>query len=244
MDHPNVKYLYKYKPINQFTLDIISNDRIFFPSPDLFNDPFDTKCSFTKTSVIAQSTDSQKIEMDFPGDDLNQTMIFTRKDMSIDIERFEQKLKSFGILSLAQDPKNILMWSHYAENHKGLCIGFERNKSNELGDNNKTRKVNYTKNYPSLNVKILMNEVDITNNLMRVLYTKSKLWDYEGEWRMFTPIGNKAYPLPGKIKSITFGSRTPSMDIDIIKKLINGTDIKLYQASLKENLFGIKSYRI
>jgi hypothetical protein len=29
------------------------------------------------------------------------------------------------ILCLSRNKKNILMWSHYAKNHEGLCFGFE-----------------------------------------------------------------------------------------------------------------------
>ena len=57
---------------------------------------------------------------------------------------------------------------------------------------------------------------------------------------MFMPGGNRVYPIPGRIRSITFGARTSNMDIDIIKQLINGKNVSLYKAVLKESEFGIK----
>ena len=136
------------------------------------------------------------------------------------------------------------MWSHYAEDHKGLCIEFDRNESNGLGDKSKTRKVNYTKNYPTLNAKALLDAKDTENSLMRVLYTKSEFWSYEQEWRMFSSKGNKTNSVPGKIKSITFGVKASDMNIDIIKQLISDKEVNLYRAVLKESEFGIKLEKI
>jgi hypothetical protein len=237
---PEVTSLFKYRPINQFSLDIIANERIYFPVPESFNDPFDTKCSFKKKSTIIQSTDVKKIKNAFPGEGPGDILAYTKKDLTEEIDNFEQKLKNYGVLSLAENAKDILMWSHYSENHKGLCIEFERNESNELGDKTKTKNVNYTKNYPSLSPKALLSTEDIESSLIRVLYTKSEHWSYEKEWRMFVPKGNKVYPIPGIIKSVTFGVRASDMDIDIVRQLLTGKDVVLYKALLKENEFGIK----
>jgi len=244
MIHPEVTSLFKYKPINQYTLDIIANDRIFYPLPDSFNDPFDTQCSFRQKYTFSQSTNENTLKKVFPDENLEDISAFTKKDLTKQINSFKRKLQNYGILSLAENAKDILMWSHYSEDHKGLCIEFERNAENELGDKEKTRKVNYTKNYPSLSSKSLLSKKDTEKNLMRVLYTKSKHWSYEKEWRMFTPNGSMSYPIPGKIKSITFGVRTSNIDIDVIKQLVSGKSINLYKAVLKENEFGIKLEKI
>ncbi|MGL1958428.1 MAG: DUF2971 domain-containing protein [Colwellia sp.] len=242
MKNPEVTSLYKYKPMNQFTLDIIASERIFYALPESFNDPFDTKCSFTNSSAIIQSTDAQKIARAFPNDP--DIMAFELKSTSSDIDKFHHNLKNFGIVSLAESAADILMWSHYADNHKGICIELERHENNELGNISVTRKIVYTKSYPSLNSKILLSQDNFDSSLQRILYTKSKQWVYENEWRTFKPEGGKVYSLPGKIKSVTFGARASTMDIEIVKKLIVGTKIKLYQAVLKQSDFGLKFKKI
>lgn len=228
--------------MNQFTLDIIAGNRIFYPLPESFNDPFDTQCSFKKNTVITPSSDAKKIAKAFPDDE--GIMAYELKDVSSNIENFHNCLKSFGIVSLAESAADILMWSHYADDHKGICIELERHENNALGNVDVTRKVVYTKNYPSLSSKSLLSDADISSSLQRVLYTKSEHWAYENEWRTFKPSGGKVYPLPGKIKSITFGVRASNMDIEIVRKLIKGSDIKLYQAQLKQGEFGIKFSKI
>jgi hypothetical protein len=40
-------------------------------------------------------------------------------------EKLIKAKSEVGILCLSRNKKNILMWSHYAKNHEGLCFGFE-----------------------------------------------------------------------------------------------------------------------
>lgn len=228
--------------MNQFTLDIIAGNRIFYPLPESFNDPFDTQCSFKQTTLITPSTYAEKIAQAFSDDE--DIIAHELKDASSNIDKFRDQLKNFGIVSLAESAADILMWSHYADDHKGVCIELDRHENNDLGNGDVTRKVVYTKSYPSLSSKSLLSEADVSSSLQRVLYTKSEHWAYENEWRTFKPSGGKVYPLPGKIKSITFGVRASDMDIEIVKKLITGSDTKLYQAQLKQGEFGIKFAKI
>ncbi|MBL7103181.1 MAG: DUF2971 domain-containing protein [Bacteroidales bacterium] len=37
---------------------------------------------------------------------------------------FKKQNDHYGILSLSAKWDNILIWGHYAEKHKGFCIGF------------------------------------------------------------------------------------------------------------------------
>lgn len=244
MYSPEVESLFEYKPMNQFTLDIIANQRIFYPKPKSFNDPFDTQCSFRNRSVIIQSTDSEKISNAFPSQNPSNMSVHTRTDMSKAIASFKGQIEKMGVLSLSESCKDILMWSHYADDHRGICIELIREPINELGDKNVTRKVTYTKSYPSLNSKALLSEVGSSSSVKRVLYTKSEQWEYENEWRTFKSVGGEVYPLPGSIRSIIFGVRASMMDIEIVTKLVGEGSIDLYKAQLKESAFGIKLERI
>lgn len=40
------------------------------------------------------------------------------------IQSYLNALKPFGCCSFSTNPKNLLMWSHYADEHKGLCIEY------------------------------------------------------------------------------------------------------------------------
>src|SRR3954471_5525958 len=39
--------------------------------------------------------------------------------------RLDQELGTRGVLSLSERWNSVLMWSHYADNHRGVCIEFD-----------------------------------------------------------------------------------------------------------------------
>jgi hypothetical protein len=43
-----------------------------------------------------------------------------------DVQSAKSKIsKKSGLLCFSQDKYNPVQWSHYADNHKGVCLGFE-----------------------------------------------------------------------------------------------------------------------
>lgn len=95
------------------------------------------------------------------------------------IERTHQSLNS-GICSFTQNISNILMWSHYGDNHRGFAVGFNLeiilNNFPELHAGN----VKYSEKIPSKppDEKTIF-ECDIDN-----FFLKSKDWEYEQEFRL------------------------------------------------------------
>src|SRR5438552_5198124 len=48
------------------------------------------------------------------------------KDDRLAFNRFKRRVNQrFGVLCFSKNWKNPLLWSHYAEKHKGLCLGFD-----------------------------------------------------------------------------------------------------------------------
>lgn len=83
------------------------------------------------------------------------------------------------VLSLAENRDSLLMWAHYAASHTGFLIGFDSNQKILLIDSphRLMAKVTYTTERPK---KTTFEE--ISND--ELLLTKSKEWEYEGEWRI------------------------------------------------------------
>jgi len=95
----------------------------------------------------------------------------------------------YGIISLAENPLNILMWSHYSKN-KGFLIIFKTDRLpvNLFGP----FPINYSSKFEKLDLKKY-------NQYLRFLYetnVKSDIWELEDEWRyiVFNPLG-KYHPL-------------------------------------------------
>ncbi|MBL0525135.1 DUF2971 domain-containing protein [Aeromonas dhakensis] len=41
-------------------------------------------------------------------------------------------INELGVVSFSETSRNLLMWAHYANEHKGMCIGFDPNVLNSL----------------------------------------------------------------------------------------------------------------
>lgn len=115
------------------------------------------------------------------------------------------------LLCFSTDWQNPLMWSHYGDKHKGICLGFE--VSNQF-----LLEVNYeVKRLEAHFEAIKGNPSAITAELSReLLTTKFQDWRYESEVRMFvkpaetfTELGNDFYPFGDELqlKEVIIGPR-------------------------------------
>jgi len=93
----------------------------------------------------------------------------------------EEMARTGGILCFSKRWSNPVQWSHYADRHRGLCLGFE--VPDEL-----ILPVSYAaKRWISTDDQLLMpNYADNENNratILRLISTKYSHWRYEGEMR-------------------------------------------------------------
>nr|NJM01051.1 DUF2971 domain-containing protein [Desulfobacula sp.] len=185
-----------------------------------------TKIKFDKIeTLISKISNPQKIKY---GNSIIEQYMIRHAFTSWIYYLQSSKLANIGILSLTTKNNSILMWSHYAKNHSGICIGFERNKENPLGSN-RTRKVRYLKNRPKLSLLETMHEKFGKADLM--LFRKSYHWKEENEWRICQPEGNKTYPYPGELSEIIFGANFPPKNMKIVKQIFGGR-VKYFMAEL------------
>jgi hypothetical protein len=219
------KYLYKYEKINVQTLRNLKNAQIYFNTPASFNDPFD--CS--ALDVSAMLTDDKLIEifkryLEHNNIQTN-SKISSIKDVPQKIidqacEAFEQSfakqqdelLHRKGCTCFSEVKDNILMWSHYTDGHKGICLEF--NTSSPLFS--KAKKVDYFPNFPAIDpIKYLYGSHDEKiEEGEKPLITKHELWSYEKEWRVFHKEPNKSYGYSVEtLNSVYFGLSANYADI-------------------------------
>lgn len=77
-----------------------------------------------------------------------------------------------GVLCFCRSWQNPLLWSHYADKHRGIALGFE--VRDDL-----LRQVDYVHTRPRFKE---VNE----RTMQKLLFTKFTDWRYEGEWRIYT----------------------------------------------------------
>jgi hypothetical protein len=89
-------------------------------------------------------------------------------------EIIDNHLRNTGVISFTEAIDNILMWSHYADAHRGMAIGFNPKHPSFFND---IQRIRYTTQRTNLREEF--------SNIRRVeLFFKSDQWMYEKEWRL------------------------------------------------------------
>jgi hypothetical protein len=124
------------------------------------------------------------------------------------------KNSELGVLCLTEVPDDILMWSHYADGHRGLAFQFD--KARLEGAFNYCKEVDYRNNIIELK--------DITgatpDELAALLLLKKAIrWKYEKEWRIIvdpnlnTIPGCRIYRFPKEaLTGVIFGCEMTADD--------------------------------
>ncbi len=136
----------------KYAFDNLRNRRLKIAQLDDLNDPFELKSVNLCNPVHAQA---------FDGTDK--------------FEGFKVEMaRRFGVLCFSEDKADVLQWAHYADRHKGICLGFDVS-----GSEGKFGRVQYVaERFPFPQA---LDEAFA----WKLLSTKSVVWKYEKEWRVF-----------------------------------------------------------
>jgi hypothetical protein len=214
------RYLYKYRPNSSFTDEIFAEKNIWFSNPNDFNDPFD--CQITIDSNNSEDQIRRWIAKN--ASTLNGQEIKRRaKDLIKNPNKWHnilndcarQIINQTGVCCFAKKKNNLLMWSHYANSHTGVCLGFDILKDSNLFET--VIPARYDKSYPSFNY--LSNPNDFTKMLIQ---TKSNDWEYEEEYRSLKIDfkGNFRYKEIALVE-VSFGCKCTLKEVFRIKELIS-----------------------
>lgn len=90
-----------------------------------------------------------------------------------------------GILSLCENKDSLLMWSHYAQEHRGLVIGFDTDVLTRHFNSSPVKVI-----YKDEKIEACITDMDkvensphFLNQLKKACFIKSSQWSYEKEWR-------------------------------------------------------------
>ena len=133
---------YKYRSVSgqskQWTESILMRNELFFATKAQFNDPFDCRPRFVTEATVAEKCRFLKGALKYarylPQDrdklanlakGLSKENKLFGEAMQDTIGYLEERLHhGVGILCLSTKFDDILMWSHYADSHRGVCLAF------------------------------------------------------------------------------------------------------------------------
>ncbi len=248
--------LYKYRALNEYTLMSLVNRSVWFSNPSFLNDPFDCQIKIDNTvpskekfevdigkaieKIASKTYGTCSIDMPDPAvcyknGNLSDEII---KEVNSYKDYIESDLKKIGVLSLSADPENTTMWSHYAHNHTGICIGyktkdiFKKNKLSQI-----LHKVEYqpkeTINFNAFDIYTQTccnnDKEEIQKIRSEIFSTKSDDWEYEKEWRMISGSPGNVHCGDNVIYSIQFGLKC-SIDMKItVRNILADTSMVYFQ---------------
>lgn len=167
--------LYKY--VSPERIDVLTGRRIRFTPYIQLNDPFE--CRFTVNPPPGE--EDEAVEDDYNAE-------WAEVEVWL-----ENRIGQLGMLCLSRTPRNILMWSHYTMDHRGLVLGFDEShpffqqqayyyegrvkRELPFAGFGTLRDVVYTQERPN---------IDFGSRIpFEAFFTKSLDWSYEQEVRIF-----------------------------------------------------------
>lgn len=204
--------LYKYQPLDRKVLSNLAQRKLWASDPRAFNDPFEFRLQRT---FQAKGLPDVRVENPHLANVKDPELIQKA------IETYENYIHGFGVVCLTEVPDDLLMWSHYADGHRGICMGF-RGKDETPDPTVGLYRVEYTNEYPSPDFS--RTRVWQRDGLAGVLWTKSIAWAYEKEWRLIRVNGEELIEYPGTLNKMIFGLRTTDTDRHLVRSILKGED--------------------
>lgn len=246
-----VGVLYKYGMLGEHSEALFSTPNVWFASPASLNDPFECRPWFTFegserdiVTRLARGLHQQEPHLS-PHEAMARAFGIYREGRHRNPETWEGMragllsalADNIGIYCLSATNNSILMWSHYADEHRGYCLGFEAGETTPFFG--AAQEVRYSDTYPVVDVFTTTNsdQVDL------VFLTKFTGWSYETEYRIIdheAGPGTHSYPAE-LLRSVTFGFRMPESDRARIREWVGrrGHAVKFFEAIRDDRQFKI-----
>lgn len=234
------RYLYKYRPLKRLE-DILLNGELRFSNPLSFNDPFDCRINVNTDNTVEEIEEYiLKVNGENFGQEkakgLARIMVSQPKEWNKLVQtNIDKHIQSSGICCFGGNYDSILMWSHYADSHQGVCLEFDVSLDPSFFV--VPIPINYQKNYPSYNH--IRDQQELVDRLLR---TKAKDWEYEEEVRIVKSVIGPQKFKKEALSKIIFGCKCDPENIARIKNLTSDGEypnVMFSKAVLKENEFGL-----
>ena len=143
------------------------------------------------------------------------------------------------IYCLSPHPENILMWSHYADNHRGICLAFDT----DIQLFGSALEVQYVQDCPCVNPNMLTPDAVIA-----AILTKSDVWRYENEFRILGIPDADGHPIQLDGNYLNIGTALSGVilgceaDSTTILKFLKGhaPHLSVYRAAREDDQYRLK----
>lgn len=164
----SVELLFKFRSVTTIKqlsriIDSIDNNRIYLPNYKQLNDPLESSGYIIEISGYA-----------------GQSIMRNTDEEDIGIRQFRNKFK---ILSLSESCFSPSMWAHYAQEYRGICIGYW--KQREFASARKIEYLSSARLALSTNLEYnIVPDDKVEEETYESFFYKHNDWKSEKEWRI------------------------------------------------------------
>ena len=142
----------------------------------------------------------------------------------------------------ASDYKNRLMWSHYADSHKGFCIEYDFSSDEKSVIDMTPFPVIYSDKRVKIPLKAAFDNTpknidEATAQIILSILTKDMAWQYEKEWRLIVPISDNPNVRMPAISCIYLGALCSDKNKHKIISIANKLGIPVKQMTVDRGEF-------
>ena len=228
--------LFQFRRINRYFWRQLEYSEFFFSRPERLNDPFDCRVDWRRslsralaTSTISSERRSKLVEIQ---------SAFLGRDPHLEA----------GVCCFTINMNNHLMWSHYADSHRGICLFYSIPEDF------------FPRSYPPGHSRYFVggspvfygNEAlfnwlttedldqplpgdHIENAVSRIFSSKAEAWKHEEEFRLIASKEGSLKIDPAFLKQVTFGLRTPHDVRDRVRKLVKSTNPNAFVSEVRKD---------
>ncbi|MFD2543716.1 DUF2971 domain-containing protein [Lacinutrix gracilariae] len=237
----NTKIVYQFSSYEIALEEIILKQSLKFSNPETFNDPFDCNEKLLKVNIDKKNIANAFAEIQEKySRQKRREMAKKLNDPNTLSKLLKSKKKDYKLSCFSKIYNEVLMWSHYANKHNGICVGFD-----------------FPHLYPEkfilcpvkyLNeIKLLDGETNTNRILLYWLTTKSERWIYEQEIRAIAQSKNNEdsefinYD-KDRIKEIIFGCNVKKNEIDNAMSRIKKSELPYDKITFKKMIVDSETF--
>lgn len=255
-NYPEVIYKYRcWKDVNHKRL--LTENELYMSPAKFFNDPYDLKIYrnfqlLDTPEKLKEYVDRCMVEHPAGDRAVLEERVSNILKYQVRSEVIEDQSNNlhYGTACFSKQWKSILMWSHYADNHKGFCMGFDEPRMRVSELFGKGGDVAYTSEYPNIHPY----DSDEKAAAIRT-YIKSDLWKYEEEYRLMNIYfdgGGAEHDSPKRVVKLPanfavellLGASMPKCDREELTAIARDKGIKVYQVEKVPFKFEMDRYLI
>jgi hypothetical protein len=236
--------IYKYREDIDRARQNLENNLVWMADPDSYNDPYDSLFKVVQEEAIAEfkkTVHAKTLLIASPSADAKISAI-----ISAGVNFLRDVRKNMKVCSFSAANDSLLMWGHYAHDHKGFCIEYDLEA---LPTADKTRRnlypVIYSKYLYDMTphvkgaVSVNLSDFNPLGPLLSVLH-KFEGWSYEREWRLVEfnndPTPNHIQTVP-KATKVFLGSNMDATKAAEIAAICAKQGVEVWKMSLAPDKF-------